>query len=167
MKRMTEVTNVGVLKEEMEESSNEFADQSDPNSMSRRDVPPDVEVYEINGPFFFGVADRLKDTLRGLEHSPKVFILRMRRVPAIDATGMHALDEFCDKCRKGGTQLLLSGVHAQPIFAMTAYGLVGKIGEENMFESIDDALNRARELLGQTPLPRPSNAVAEVARDKR
>jgi len=93
------------------------------------------------------VADRLKDTLRSLERPPKVFILRMRRVPAIDATGMHALDEFHDKCVKGRTRLLLSGVHAQPIFAMTEYGLVEKIGEENMFGNIDDALGRAREIV--------------------
>jgi len=167
MKRMTEVTNVGALREEMDESSDEFADLADPNSIARRDVPPGVEVYEINGPFFFGVADRLKDTLKGLERPPKAFILRMRRVPAVDATGMHALDEFHDKCRKQGTQLLLSGVHAQPIFAMTAYGLVDKIGEQNLFANIDDALNHARQLVGQETRPRPSNAVAEVARDLR
>ena len=69
------------------------------------------------------MADRLKDTLRGLERPPKVFILRMRRVPAIDATGMHALDEFFVKCHRQNTHLLLAGVHAQPIFAMTRYGL--------------------------------------------
>ncbi len=119
MKRMTEVTNVGAMRNELDETGDEFADLADPNSMTRRDVPHGVEVYEINGPFFFGVADRLKDTLQGLERPPKVFILRMRRVPAIDATGMHALDEFHDKCRKQGTQLLLSGVHAQPVFALT------------------------------------------------
>jgi SulP family sulfate permease len=167
MKRMSEVTNVGAVRDEIDESGDEFADLTDPNSMVRRDVPSGVEVYEINGPFFFGVADRLKDTLRGLERPPKVFILRMRRVPAIDATGMHALDEFHDKCRKGRTHLLLSGVHAQPIFAMTAYGLVDKIGEENMFGNIDDALNRAREIIGQQPEPRPSTATAEVERERR
>ena len=80
---------------------------------------------------------------------------------------MHALDEFRDKCRKGRTHLLLSGVHAQPIFAMTAYGLIDKIGEENMFGNIDDALNRAREIIGQQPEPRPSTATAEVEREQR
>jgi sulfate permease, SulP family len=167
MKRMSEVTDVGAVRDELDESGDEFADLTDPNSMVRRDVPSGVEVYEINGPFFFGVADLLKDTLRGLERPPKVFILRMRRVPAIDATGMHALDEFHDKCRKGRTHLLLSGVHAQPIFAMTAYGLIDKIGDENMFGNIDDALNRAREIVGQQPEPRPSTAAAEVERERR
>jgi sulfate permease, SulP family len=167
MKRMSEVTDVGAVRNEIDETGDEFADLADPNSMIGRDVPAGVEVYEINGPFFFGVADRLKDTLRSLERPPKVFILRMRRVPAVDATGMHALDEFHDKCRKGRTHLLLSGVHAQPIFAMTAYGLVDKIGEENMFGNIDDALNRAREIVGQQPELRPSAATAEVTREQR
>jgi sulfate permease, SulP family len=149
MKRMSEVTNFGAVRDEIDESGDEFAYLTDPNSLASRNVPAGVEVYEINGPFFFGVADRLKDTLRELERPPKVFILRMRHVPAVDATGMHALDEFHDKCRKGRTHLLLSGVHAQPIFAMTAYGLVDKIGAENMFGNIDDALNRARQIIGQ------------------
>jgi len=66
MKRMTEVVNVGAgIREEMEESGDEFPDLTDPNSIAKRDVPHGVEVYEINGPFFFGVADRIKDTLRG------------------------------------------------------------------------------------------------------
>ncbi|HEX4054767.1 MAG TPA: sulfate permease [Tepidisphaeraceae bacterium] len=167
MKRMTEVTNVGAMRTELDETGDEFAELADPNSMTRRDVPRGVEVYEINGPFFFGVADRLKDTLKSLERPPKVFILRMRRVPAIDATGMHALDEFHDKCRKQGTQLLISGVHAQPVFALTQYGLVDKIGEQNLFGSIDEALNRARQIVGQQPQTPPPTAVPEVARARQ
>ena len=167
MKRMTEVVNVGAgIREEMEESGDEFPDLTDPNSIAKRDVPHGVEVYEINGPFFFGVADRIKDTLRGLERPPKVFILRMRRVTAIDATGMHALDEFHDKCRKQGTRLLLSGVHAQPMFAMAKYELLDKFGEENLFGNIDDALNRARELVGEHTQPKPASAVPEVQRER-
>jgi sulfate permease, SulP family len=147
MKRMVEVSNVGAIRDEIEESGSEFGDLADPNSITRRDVPTGVEVYEINGPFFFGVADRLKDTLGSLERPAKVFILRMRRVPAVDATGMHALDEFHDKCRRQGMQLLLSGVHAQPIFAMEKFGLIEKIGQQNMLGNIDDALKRAREII--------------------
>jgi sulfate permease, SulP family len=167
MKRMAEVSNVGAIRAELDESGEEFADLSDPNSITQREVPPGVEVYEINGPFFFGVADRLKDTLRGLERPPKVFILRMRRVPAIDATGMHALEEFYDKCRRAGTRLLLSGVHAQPIFAITQFGLVDKFGEENLFGNIDDALNAAREIVGEKAQTRPGAALPEVARERK
>src|SRR5687768_1394097 len=157
MKRMIEVTNVGALRDEMSEANG----ADDPNAISLRDVPKGVEVYEINGPFFFGVADRLKDTLRRIERPPKVFILRMRRVTSVDATGLHALDEFHDKCRKQHTRLLLAGVHAQPMFAMTKYDLLDKIGEGNMFEDIDDALNAAREMVGQAAQPKPPTAMPE------
>ncbi len=166
MKRMSEVTDVAALRDEIEESGPELPDIVDPNAIAKRDVPAGVEVYEINGPFFFGIADRLKDTLRELEKPPQVFILRMRRVTAIDATAMHALNEFHDKCRKQNTTLLLAGVHAQPIFAMTRYGILDKIGEENLFANIDDALNRARELVGLPPVPKPETAVPEVARER-
>ncbi len=165
MKRMSEVTDVGELRRELDDRG-EKPGENDPNAIASRQVPAGVEVYEINGPFFFGVADRLKDTLRSLERPPKVVILRMRHVPAVDATGMHALGEFLGKCRRQGTVLLLSGVHAQPIFAMTRYGLTEKIGEENLFGHIDDALNRAREILGVQPLPKPDTAVPEVARER-
>jgi SulP family sulfate permease len=166
MKRMSEVTNIGNIADqgEEEEGRRDIGDISDPQSIARRDVPAGVEVYEINGPFFFGAADLLGDTLRSLERPPKVFILRMRRVPAVDATGLHALDEFHHKCRRQGTRLLLAGVHAQPIFAMQKYGLIEKFGEENLYGDIDSALNRARELLGLTPLPQPADAAPEVSR---
>jgi len=165
MKRMTEVTNVGIIQQELAEGPDELTDENDPNALSAREVPAGVEVYEINGPFFFGVADRLKDTLRGLEKPPKVFILRMRRVPAVDATGMHALDEFHDKCRRQGTMLLLAGVHAQPMFAMTQYQLIDKIGEEHMFENLDDALVYAGKKLG-VEAGTPKRHEPEVARER-
>lgn len=166
MKRMSEVTNVGVIKDEFEEYE-DLAGGADPNALDLRDIPPRTEIYEINGPFFFGVADRLKDTLKGLERPPKVFILRMRRVPAIDASGMHALDEFHKKCKRQGTTLLLAGVHAQPMFALAKYGLLDRVGEDNMFGNIDDALNRARKIEGYPPQPKPESAQPEVARESK
>jgi sulfate permease, SulP family len=163
MRRMSEVTNVGAITRELDEPDDAEVDFG---SIDRRDVPPAVEVYEINGPFFFGVADRLKDVLRRVERSPKVFILRMRHVPAVDASGMHALEEFLDKCRREGIHLLLAGVHTQPLDALLAYGLFDRIGEENMLENIDDALDRARELLKVEPAARPADRVPEVARER-
>lgn len=162
MKRMTEVTNVGVLKDEMAEAGSELPDLTDPQAIQRRDVPPGVEVYEIAGPFFFGVADRLKDTLREFSKPPKVFILRMRRVPAIDATGMHALDEFYEKCHRQHTRLLLAGVHAQPVFAMDKYGLIDKFGLDNMCDNVDEALEKAAKIVGWPPPHAPEQAVPEV-----
>jgi sulfate permease, SulP family len=164
MKRMTEVTNVAMITDDLEGKG--LGDEKEPNSMARRMVPDGVEIFEIAGPFFFGVVDRLKDTLRGLEKPPLVFILRMQHVTAIDATGMHAVEELYLKCHRQGTRLLLAGVHAQPLFAFAKYGLNDRIGEHNLFESIDDALNAARQILGTTPLPAPAGAQPEVARQR-
>jgi SulP family sulfate permease len=72
----------------------------------------------------------------------------MRYVPHVDATGLHALQEFYDKCRRQGATLLLGGVHAQPLLEMTRMGILDRIGVENLFESVDDALVRAREIVG-------------------
>jgi SulP family sulfate permease len=165
MKRMSEVTNVGGVRDELDDAEDKSL-EADPNALDLREVPPHTEVFEITGPFFFGVADRLKDTLGGLERPPKVFILRMRRVPAIDASGMHALDEFFNKCKRQGTTLLLSGVHAQPMFALAKYGLLDRVGEENLFGNVDDALNRAREIEGVARQEKPSGAIPEVARER-
>lgn len=167
IKRMAEVSNVSAITREFSNGEDDLAEMKDPNAIARRQLPPGVEVYEINGPFFFGVADRLQDTLRGLEKPPKVFILRMRRVPAIDATGLHALEEFHKKCLHHGTKLLLAGVHAQPLYAFINIGFDKVIGVENLFENIDNALNRARSLLGLPAEGRPTDAVSEVARERR
>jgi SulP family sulfate permease len=164
MKRMADVSNISAITREFD-NGDDWAELKDPNSINIRDVPSRVEVYEINGPFFFGVADRLKDVLRSLEQPPQVFILRMRKVPWIDATGLHALEEFHAKCRREGTQLLLSGVHAQPLFAFARSGFTDVVGPENMFGNIDDALNRGRELLGLPAKLRPASAEPEVARE--
>jgi len=154
MKRMAEVSNVSAYTRELEEGEVSPAELKDPASASRVEAPAGVQVYEIDGPFFFGVADRLKDTLRGLQKPPRVFILRMRRVPAIDATGLHALEEFHKKCQRDGTRLLLSGVHAQPLMAFTQSGFDKVVGVENMFETLDEALEAARKIVG-TPAAAP------------
>ncbi len=162
MRRMSEVTNVGMITRELEDGE----DEPDPGSIERRDVPEGVEVFEIEGPFFFAVADRLKDVLATIKGRSKVFILRMRHVPAIDATGMHALEELYEKCRRDGTRLLLAGVHAQPLTALMDYGLYDKIGEGNMFGNVDDALDEARAALDMPPAERPPDSPAEVARER-
>jgi SulP family sulfate permease len=165
MKRMAEVSNISAITDELENGVDAL-EAGDPNAISRRDVPPGVEVYEINGPLFFGVADRLQDTLRGLEKPPKVFVLRMRRVPAIDASGLHALEEFYKKCKSQGTTLVLSGVHAQPLSAFIQVEFDKTVGMNNMFGNIDNALNHARELVGLPPQPKPAGAFSEVTRER-
>jgi len=166
MKRMAEVSNISAITREFSDDDIELGELKDPNAVANRVLPPGVEVYEINGPLFFGVADRLKDTLRTLERPPRVFVLRMRRVPAIDATGLHALEEFQEKCHRQGTVLLLSGVHAQPLVAFHRARFDERVGPDSMFGSLDDALDRAREIVGLPPAERPLDAAPEVARDR-
>lgn len=163
MKRMADVSNISAITRELESPEDDLAERKDPDSIARCNVPADVEIYEINGPFFFGVADKLQDTLRGLVRPPSVFILRLRHVPAIDATGLHALTEFHRKCRKQGTKLLLSGVHAQPLFAFVRSGFDKVVGEDNILSNIDDAICRSRELLGLPELPTAEGSLSEAA----
>ncbi|MBY0528880.1 MAG: sulfate permease [Rhabdochlamydiaceae bacterium] len=145
MKRMSDMGNVAPLMKFVDESSGK--DRQDPDAISNKCVPKDVEVYEVTGPFFFGVADSLKDILHGIEPPPKVFILRMRKVPVIDASGLHALEEFYEKCRRDKTVLVLSGVKGQPAKAMQKYGLDKLIGKENIHPHIDPALERALQII--------------------
>lgn len=149
MKRMAELSTIAGAAADPGEHAQ--PDPKDPGAVAERAIPEGVEVYEINGPFFFGMADRLKDTLSQLERPPQVFILRMRYVPHIDATAMHALEELHLKCARQGTRLLLGGVHAQPLFEMTRSGLLDRIGLEHVFDNLDDALGRARALTGAEP----------------
>lgn len=151
MKRMSELSNVAWLQDEVRSGQEtEAYDPKDPATLDATEIPPGVEVFEINGPFFFGVADKLKDTLIQLERPPRVFILRMRYVPHIDATGMHALEEFHGKCRRQGTTLLLGGVHAHPLMEMTRSGMIDRLGRDAIFGDLDGAMSRAIEIVQAT-----------------
>jgi sulfate permease, SulP family len=148
MKRMAEVTNVTVVSRDFQDTR-QSGDVS--GAIFRRRVPPGVEVYEINGPFFFGAAEKFKDTLAEVSRKPKVLIIRMRNVPAIDSTAIHALRDLIRRTRKDGTMVLLSDVHAQPLIALGRSGLLGEIGEAYLSGNIDDALDAARKHLGLPP----------------
>src|SRR5205814_1097701 len=163
MRRMAEVTNISVLTHEFTDPVDDF--EGDPNAVRRRAIPDGVQVYEITGPFFFGAAETFKDRVGNVGEKPKVLILRMRHVPAIDSTGLHALRELIQRSRREGTLVILSDVHAQPVVALERSGLYDDLGEENIHGNIDDALNRAREYLGAATLPAPSFATPTVARE--
>lgn len=148
MKRMSDVTEIGGVSLSDEDEMDDMALQAgDKDATSKKKIPPGTEVYEINGPFFFGVADRLKNVLSQIEKPPKVFILRMRHVPFMDATGANALDEFFNRCRRQGTALVLSGVQPQPRAVLENSGLANSFGRQNVTDHIDKALKRAEELL--------------------
>jgi sulfate permease, SulP family len=110
-------------------------------------VPAGVQIFEINGPFFFGAAEKFKETIGLLSRRPAVLIIRMRDVSTIDSTGMRALKDVVHRSRGEGTLVLLSDVHSQPLVAMTRSGLLDEIGENAAFGNLDDALDRARDNL--------------------
>jgi SulP family sulfate permease len=158
MKRMAEVTNVRAL-------TQEFADDdadpysSDENAVRLREIPQGVEVYEINGAFFFGAAETFKETMAVIAGKPKVLIIRMRDVLLLDSTGMHALKDVVHRSRKDGTAVLLSDVHMQPLVVLTGSAVLEEIGPDNLFSNLDDALQRARDLLSSPLTPRRIEAM--------
>ena len=162
MQRMAQLSNVGVITRELSDRDEE----DDPNTIVTRKVPDGVEVFEINGPFFFGAASKFREAMRIVEKAPKIRIIRMRSVLSIDATGLNMMRELLKDCNKTETQLILSGVHAQPLFALQQYGLYDEIGEEHIFGNIDDALDHSRELLGLPKVGRQKNFTPTVQREK-
>ncbi|SPN74119.1 Putative sulfate transporter ychM,putative transporter,sulfate permease,Sulfate transporter family [Chlamydia serpentis] len=126
-----------------------FDDDNQPKDsdfLNKAEVPQNTEIYEINGPFFFGIADRLKNLLNDIEKPPKIFILCMTRVPTIDASAMHALEEFFLECDRQGTLLLLAGVKKTPLADLKRYHLDELIGVDHIFSNIKSALLFAQAL---------------------
>lgn len=122
--------------------------EEDPYSIALRDVPPCIEVYEVNGPFFFGIADKFKSTLDVItKKKPVVIILRMRHVPIIDATGIKNLEEFYDSCQKQGIELVISGADSKLKHKFEKYGLVQRLGKEHFCDNIDIALETAKRVV--------------------
>lgn len=121
-------------------------EQDDLDSTDKKIVPPNTQIYEVVGPLFFGMADKLQDTLSIVKEQPKVFILRMRHVPMIDASGLHALEVLYENCKKQGTILVLSGVNKDVLKSLNKIGLYKKICKENIKNHIDAAILRAYEL---------------------
>ena len=125
----------------------ESARHPDADSVGSRRIPEGCEVYEINGPLFFGVADMLQDALDRLERPPAAFILRMRNVPSIDATGLNALRSFERHCNRHHTTLILSEVRDQPRSAIAKAGIDRDLGPEDLVEDLDAALRRAQDVI--------------------
>ena len=144
MRRMSELANVSAITRDLKGDADP---EYDPMSIALREVPPGVEVYEVNGPFFFGMADTFWNALREIERPVAVLIIRIRNVPAIDATGLHVLGELHRKCRRQNTRLVFSGVNTQPLTVFRQSGFLDEIGPENCCSSIDDALSHARMLI--------------------
>ncbi len=112
------------------------------------DIPDGVEIYEIDGPYFFGIANKFEEQMIRMQERAKVRIIRMRRVPFIDSTGIHNLTSLLRTSRKEGTQIILSGVNPRVHEALHKSGFYDTLGKENICPHIDAALARAREVLG-------------------
>ena len=150
IRRMATVTEVTALTRQRADGAEDEGQGE--QLIDRAAIPAGVEVYEINGPFFFGAAARFKDTLARVAGKPRVLIIRMRHVPALDSSGMHALTDVVHRTRRDGTAVILSDVHMQPLVALTGSSALREIGPDNMVGSLDLALARAREIVASGPI---------------
>lgn len=137
MKRMSDVTDAYGWKE--------FNDKDDRDQIKFKTVPEDVSVFEITGPIFFGASTKISDIIKS--SNKKILILRMRSVPAIDATGIHSFESVIKMCADSGKVLILSHVNEQPLKTLKKSGMYKEIGEENICRNIDSALKRAQNIL--------------------
>jgi SulP family sulfate permease len=142
IKRVSETTRITAVDERA-------VDLAPQDSLMGKEVPQGALVYQLFGAFLFGSADKLENALERSHQEPRVLILGMRRVMAMDATGLNALEELHAKLRRRGHWLLLAGAHTQPLIMMQKDGFVQRIGEANVCENLDLALVRARELLAE------------------
>ena len=136
MKRVMETTEISVIKDEI-----------DPNKESdlevheeRLTIPKGVEVYEINGPYFFGIATKFEETMAQLGDRPKIRIIRMRKVPFIDSTGIHNLTNLCQMSQKENIHIILSGVNEKVHNVLEKSGFYELLGKENICSNINEAL---------------------------
>lgn len=144
IKRMAETTEISAITTRDELETPEQV-------MHGKDVPDGVVVFRIFGPFFFGAAEKMEDALQRVGGLPKVLILRMQLVPAMDATALNALESIVERMQAAGGTVILSGPHRQPLDMMMKAGFVQTLGRANIRAHFDDALVRAREILGLPP----------------
>ncbi len=140
MKRMNDVTQI-------QTGLSIFRSTAEDGSTKLPPMPAGVEAFQITGPFFFSVANRLKDELEKIRGIPKVFILRMRHVPTMDATAAHTLDGFIKKCKQRGTVVIFAAVQEQPRRVMRQMGIDGQVGLHNFLDSTEQAVDLAHVIL--------------------
>lgn len=141
IQRMSNETQFNFITDELRER-----DDTETRDMSRIQIPPEVEVFEIYGSLFFGAVERFKDAMRRLENPPKILIVRMRHVSVMDATGMRVLEELLESAQRNKARLILSAVAPQPLNVMKQSGFLEKLGEENIATDIFQALEQAKSL---------------------
>lgn len=161
VKRISETSHITAVDESTETEGSH-------HSLVGKVVPEGVLVFRVFGAFFFGVVDKLDDELKRAKQEPEILILRIRKVLAIDATGLQALEDLRAKLHAKGKHLILSAPHTQPMAAMENAGFLDRMGRENVCPHIDAALARARQILGLPPvveLPEPAGALQAEKRE--
>lgn len=143
MRRVMETTEISVIKDEIDPS----AEMDMTTNEEALVIPDGVEVYEINGPYFFGIATKFEETMVQLGDSPKVRIIRMRKVPFIDSTGIYNLGNLCVMSQKEKTTIILSGVNEKVHQVLEKSGFYELLGKENICSNINEALERAKEII--------------------
>lgn len=145
MRRMALITDAGYVRGMLGEGEEDARESA---KLDALEIPPGVEQFKVYGTLFFGAASKFKDALRRVEAPPKVLILRLRDVLAIDATGLRALEDVVESAHRQGTKLLLTGVHPQPLAAMERAGLLERIGGDAVVADLAAAVERARGIVG-------------------
>ena len=143
MKRVMETTEISVITDEIDPNKESDITVHEENLM----IPKGIEVYEINGPYFFGIATKFEETMTQLGDRPKVRIIRMRKVPFIDSTGIHNLTALCEMSQKEKTTIILSGVNENVHNVLEKAGFYELLGKENICPNINVALERAKSLV--------------------
>ena len=149
MKRMADVTDITCWTyaddyHSVQEENENYEEDSDTENISLKVVPKHTLVFEVNGPLFFGAADKINGIALNIEED--ILILRMRSVPAMDATALRTLENVFDTCKKNNTALIFSHVNMQPYSVMEKSGFVNKVGKDKFCKNIDEALSLAESL---------------------
>lgn len=143
MRRVAETTEISVITDEINPNEELDIAVNEENLI----IPQGVEVYEINGPYFFGIANKFEEQMVQLGDRPKVRIIRMRKVPFIDSTGIHNLTNLCKMSKKERITIVLSGVNEKVHHVLEKSGFYELLGEENICENINVAIDRANQII--------------------
>ncbi|HOI33037.1 MAG TPA: STAS domain-containing protein, partial [Bacteroidales bacterium] len=144
LKRVIETTDVAVLNMVVEAENSELADEGE-----SLQIPEGVEVFEVNGPFFFGIANKFEAAEKLTGTKPKVRIIRLRRVPFIDSTGLSNLKSFIHRSAHNGIQIVFSGAGNKLVASLNKAGIIEEVGEENNCVDIQSAIERAVHVMKQ------------------
>lgn len=141
IKRMADVSQLTQITKDLKESEDKEM------SLFSSKLPDGVEVFELYGSLFFGAVEQFSETIRTIEKTPKVFILEMRNLLSIDASGIRALEDLYVDMKNQGTKLMISGIHKQPLFAIANSDLLDKIGENMVFDNLDEAIKESEKIV--------------------